>query len=163
PSTIAPSACSRRRQTSASRSRRRQTGPPSGSRRPVPDPTRWCSTSTAAATRSARRARTAHSPPRPRPPPPPPPCAATIDRLLGRRLAPEHPLPAVLDDAVAAYECPLARGLAPGRIILGGDSAGGGLTVATLLALRDRGMPRPGGGVCISPWVDLTCSGASYA
>jgi acetyl esterase/lipase len=42
-------------------------------------------------------------------------------------------------------------------------SAGGGLTVATLLALRDRGLPRPAGGVCISPWVDLTCSGASYA
>ena len=83
--------------------------------------------------------------------------------LLDYRLAPEHPFPAALEDAVAAYEWLLARGIAPERIIVGGDSAGGGLTVATLLALRDRGLPRPAGGVCISPWVDLTCSGGSYA
>jgi epsilon-lactone hydrolase len=89
--------------------------------------------------------------------------AGTRALLLDYRLAPEHPFPAALDDAVAAYEWLLARGIAPGRIVLGGDSAGGGLTVATLIALRDRGMPRPGGGICISPWVDLTCSGASYA
>jgi acetyl esterase/lipase len=89
--------------------------------------------------------------------------AGTRALLLDYRLAPEHPFPAALDDAVAAYEWLLARGLAPDRIVLGGDSAGGGLTVATLLALRDRGLPRPGGGICISPWVDLTCSGTSYA
>jgi len=83
--------------------------------------------------------------------------------LLDYRLAPEHPFPAALEDAVAAYRWLLGRGLAPGRIVLAGDSAGGGLTVATLIALRDRGLPRPAGGVCISPWVDLTCSGASYA
>jgi phosphinothricin tripeptide acetyl hydrolase len=82
--------------------------------------------------------------------------------LLDYRLAPEHPFPAALEDAVAAFEWLLARGIAPERIVLAGDSAGGGLTVATLLALRDRQLPGAGGGVCISPWVDLTCSGATY-
>jgi epsilon-lactone hydrolase len=82
--------------------------------------------------------------------------------LLDYRLAPEHPFPAGLDDAVAAYEWLLGQGLAPARIVVAGDSAGGGLTVAMLLALRERGLPRPAGGVCISPWVDLTGGGASY-
>ena len=89
--------------------------------------------------------------------------AGTAALLVDYRLAPEHPFPAALDDAVAAYQWLLGRGLAPGRVVVAGDSAGGGLTVATLLALRDRGLPRPAGGVCISPWVDLTCSGATYA
>jgi acetyl esterase/lipase len=89
--------------------------------------------------------------------------AGTPALLLDYRLAPEHPFPAALEDAVAAYEWVLARAIAPERIVIAGDSAGGGLTVATLLALRDRGLPRPAGGVCISPWVDLTCSGATYA
>jgi epsilon-lactone hydrolase len=83
--------------------------------------------------------------------------------LLDYRLAPEHPFPAALDDAVAAYRWLLDRGLAPGRIVVAGDSAGGGLTVATQLALRDRGLARPAASVCISPWVDLACSGATYA
>src|SRR5689334_3784789 len=82
--------------------------------------------------------------------------AGTRALLLDYRLAPEHPFPAALDDAVAAYEWLLAAGAAPDRVIIAGDSAGGGLTVATLLALRDRRLPRPAGGVCISPWVDLT-------
>jgi acetyl esterase/lipase len=89
--------------------------------------------------------------------------AGTPTLLLDYRLAPEHPFPAAVDDAVAAYRWLLARGLSSDRIVVAGDSAGGGLTVALLLALRDRGVARPAGGVCISPWVDLTCSGASYA
>jgi phosphinothricin tripeptide acetyl hydrolase len=82
--------------------------------------------------------------------------------LLDYRLAPEHPYPAALDDATAAYRWLLDQAIAPGRIVIAGDSAGGGLTVATMLALRDVGLPLPAAGVCISPWVDLTCSGQSY-
>ena len=82
--------------------------------------------------------------------------------LLDYRLAPEHPFPGAVDDATAAYRWLLEQGVAPAHIVIGGDSAGGGLTVATLLALRDAGLPMPAGGVCISPWVDLTFSGASY-
>ena len=82
--------------------------------------------------------------------------------LLDYRLAPEHPFPAAVDDALAAYRWLLDQGIAPGHVVIGGDSAGGGLTVATLLALRDAALPLPAAGVCISPWVDLTCSGGSY-
>lgn len=83
--------------------------------------------------------------------------------LLDYRLAPEHPFPAAVDDAVAAYRWLLDRGLTPERLVIAGDSAGGGLTVATCVALRDAGVPLPGAGVCISPWVDLTCSSSTYA
>jgi len=75
---------------------------------------------------------------------------------LDYRLAPEHPCPAAIEDAVVAYRFLLDQGLKPGRIVIAGDSAGGGLTVATLLALREAGLPSPAGGWCISPWVDLT-------
>jgi monoterpene epsilon-lactone hydrolase len=88
--------------------------------------------------------------------------AGTRALLLDYRLAPEHPFPAALEDAVAAYQWVLAQGIAPERVVVAGDSAGGGLTMATLLTLRDRGLPRPAGGVCISPWVDLTNSAESY-
>jgi epsilon-lactone hydrolase len=81
---------------------------------------------------------------------------------LDYRRAPEDPFPAAVDDAVACYRWLLEQGIAPGRIVIAGDSARGGLTVATLVALRDARVPLPAGGVCISPWVDLTLSGGSY-
>src|SRR5262245_65038338 len=62
--------------------------------------------------------------------------------VLDYRLAPEHPFPAALEDAIAAYQWLLGEGIAPGRIVVAGDSAGGGLTVAALLVLRDRGLPQ---------------------
>ena len=81
---------------------------------------------------------------------------------LDYRLAPENPFPAAVDDAVACYRWLLEQGASPEHIVIAGDSAGGGLTVATLVALRDARVRLPAGGVCISPWVDLTFSGGSY-
>jgi len=79
------------------------------------------------------------------------------------RLAPEHPFPAAVDDALAAYRWLVDdKQIAPARIAVGGDSAGGGLTAATLVAIRDARLPLPGAGICISPWTDLTCSAPSY-
>ena len=78
------------------------------------------------------------------------------------RLAPEHPFPAAVDDALASYRGLIDAGAAPGSIVVGGDSAGGGLTAATLLAIRDAGLPLPAAGVCISPWADLTGEAESY-
>jgi acetyl esterase/lipase len=77
------------------------------------------------------------------------------------RLAPEHAWPACREDAVAAYRWLLAEGVAPSRIAIAGDSAGGGLTLSTLLALRDAGLPMPACAAFFSPWVDFTGSGAS--
>jgi len=82
---------------------------------------------------------------------------------LDYRLGPEHPYPAAVDDARAAYEGLLAQGIAPGRIALAGESAGGGLAVATLLALREAGTPLPSCGFLMSPYVDLTLSGETLA
>ena len=81
---------------------------------------------------------------------------------LDYRLAPESPFPAAVEDAVAAYRSLLAEGFAPERIAIAGDSAGGGLTVATMVALREQGVPQPAAGVCISPWADLTMTAESY-
>ncbi len=78
------------------------------------------------------------------------------------RLAPEHPFPAALEDALAAYRWLLAQGFAPQHIAIGGDSAGGGLTVATVLSLRDAGEPLPSALFLLSPWTDLTFSGESH-
>ena len=77
------------------------------------------------------------------------------------RLAPEHPYPAAVDDAVASYERLLGNGIDPARVVIGGDSAGGGLTLACLLALRSAGTPLPAGAILISPWTDLSGSGGS--
>ncbi len=77
------------------------------------------------------------------------------------RLAPENPYPAAIEDATAAYGWLLTQGFKPQHIALGGDSAGGNLAFVTLLALRQAGMPLPGAVILLSPWTDLTFSGAS--
>jgi acetyl esterase/lipase len=79
------------------------------------------------------------------------------------RLAPEHPYPAAVEDGLAAYKALLEQGVAPGRIVMAGDSAGGGLTLATALAARDAGLPAAAGLFLISPWANMTTAGASYA
>jgi epsilon-lactone hydrolase len=76
--------------------------------------------------------------------------------LLGYRLAPEHPYPAALEDAVAAYEVLLETGIPAERLSIAGDSAGGGLAVAALGRIRGNGLPSPGAMALISPWLDLT-------
>ena len=79
------------------------------------------------------------------------------------RRTPEHPYPAALDDALKAYQWLLGQGVRPSRVAIGGDSAGGGLTLATMLALRDRGLPLPACAWVISPWVDMEARGNTYA
>jgi acetyl esterase/lipase len=77
------------------------------------------------------------------------------------RLAPEHPFPTQLEDAISVYLHLLARGVAPSRVVLAGESAGAGLSLSTMIALRDRGLPLPAGAALVSPWVDLEATSAS--
>ena len=82
--------------------------------------------------------------------------------MFDHRLAPEHPYPAALDDSLTAYRWLLDQGTRPENILIMGESAGGGLCLATLLALRDQGFPLPAAAVALSPWTDLKLSGDSY-
>jgi acetyl esterase/lipase len=82
---------------------------------------------------------------------------------LDYRLAPEHPFPAAVEDAVSGYRYLLSRGIRPGRIAIAGDSAGGGLVVAAMLAIREAGLAQPACGWCISPWVDMEGIGESMS
>jgi acetyl esterase/lipase len=85
---------------------------------------------------------------------------ATQQKVLAinYRLAPEHPFPAALEDSLMSYRWLLSQGFDSSNIVIAGDSAGGGLTLSTLVSLRDAGDPQPACAVCISPWVDLTLS-----
>jgi monoterpene epsilon-lactone hydrolase len=81
--------------------------------------------------------------------------------LIDYRLAPEHPFPAALDDSLSAYHWLLRKGYSPENIAIGGDSAGGGLTLATALSLRDTNDKMPAALFLLSPWTDLSFSGES--
>jgi acetyl esterase/lipase len=80
---------------------------------------------------------------------------------INYRLAPEHPFPAAVDDSLAAYRFLLSSGVPSAGITVAGDSAGGGLVVAAMVAIRDAGLPQPGCGWAISPWVDMEAIGDS--
>jgi acetyl esterase/lipase len=87
--------------------------------------------------------------------------AETKALLIDYRLAPENPFPAAVEDSTAAYKWLLSQDFAPRSIVIAGDSAGGGLTVSTLVSLKEAGIPLPAAAVLISPWVDLAITGDS--
>lgn len=82
--------------------------------------------------------------------------------LVDYRLAPEHPFPAAVEDGVASYRWLLEQGFPARQLAIAGDSAGGGLTMATLVSARDHKLPMPAAAVPISPWCDMTCTNESY-
>lgn len=95
--------------------------------------------------------------------------AARLSRRFGLRvcvpdyrLAPEHPYPAALDDALAVFAAMQREGIAPSEVVVVGDSAGGGLAIALMLALKERKLAQPAGTLAMSPWTDLECLGPSY-
>jgi acetyl esterase/lipase len=88
--------------------------------------------------------------------------AGTRTLAIDYRMAPEHPFPAAVEDSVAAYRYLLEQGIKPEKIAIVGDSAGGGLVVGAMLAIRDAGLPNAACGWCISPWVDMEALGASF-
>lgn len=89
--------------------------------------------------------------------------ATNIPALLFEyRLAPEHPFPGAIEDSVSAYKWVLAQGASPSDIMIVGESAGGGLCLAALLALKEESIPMPAAAVAVSPWTDLKCTGESY-
>lgn len=81
--------------------------------------------------------------------------------LVDYRLAPENPFPVAVEDSVAGYKWLLSSGVKPNQVVIAGESAGGGLTVATMVALKDARQPLPAAFICLSPWVDLECTGES--
>jgi epsilon-lactone hydrolase len=82
---------------------------------------------------------------------------------LDYRLAPEHLFPAAVEDAVSGYRYLVSRGIRPERIAIAGDSAGGGLVVSAMVAIREAGLAQPACGWCISPWVDMEGIGESMS
>src|SRR5471032_1174807 len=86
---------------------------------------------------------------------------SVVNRCWIRVLAPEHPYPAAVDDALAAYEALLQTGIAPSDIAFAGESAGGGLAIATLVNARDHALPLPAAAFLMSPYADLTLAGTT--
>ena len=83
--------------------------------------------------------------------------------LVDYRLAPEHPFPAAVEDALSVYASLLTHGYEPEQVAVAGDSAGGGLVIAMMLAAKDANLPQPSAGICISPWTDLTQTADSFS
>ncbi len=89
--------------------------------------------------------------------------AGAVAYVIDYRMGPENPFPAAVDDGLSAWRALLAAGRDPSKTVIAGDSAGGGLTMATAVAARDAGLPLPAGLHVISPWVNLTNTGRAYA